>query len=55
MLRHMLHARCHDWKLHKQEVFDAGQVHLVGKLVRPFLEVADSVKLLTPPPPTQFF
>jgi hypothetical protein len=36
-----------DWKLHKQQVFDAGQVHLVGKLVRPFLEIVDTVKLLT--------
>jgi hypothetical protein len=40
-------ARRDDWKLHKQQVFDVGQVHLVGKLVRPFLEIADTVKLLT--------
>jgi hypothetical protein len=36
-----------DWKSHKQTVFDAGQVHLVGMLVRPFLEMVDSVKLMT--------
>jgi hypothetical protein len=27
-----------DWKLFKKEVLEAGQVHLVEKLVRPFLE-----------------
>jgi hypothetical protein len=37
----------HDWKLHKQQVLDAGQVHLVGKLVRPFLEVVNSFMLTT--------
>jgi hypothetical protein len=36
-----------DWKLHKQQVFDSGHVHLVGMLVRPFLEVVDTFKLLT--------
>jgi hypothetical protein len=34
-----------DWKKHKKEVLNAGHVHLVGKLVGPFLEVEDSVEL----------
>jgi hypothetical protein len=36
-----------DWKKHKQAVLDAGQVYLVGKLVNPFLGVANSAKLMT--------
>jgi hypothetical protein len=46
-LRDMWLEHRDDWKLHKQCVFDAGQVHLVGKLVRPFLEIVDSIKLMT--------
>jgi hypothetical protein len=45
-LRDMWLEHRHDWKLHKQYVFDAGQVHLVGKLVRPFLEMVDTVELM---------
>jgi hypothetical protein len=41
-LRDMWLERRDDWKLHKKQILDAGQVHLVGKLVRPFLEVVDS-------------
>jgi hypothetical protein len=35
---------CHrnDWKLYKRDVYDAGQVHLVEKLVRPFSEESSS-------------
>jgi SHS2 domain-containing protein len=46
-LRDMWLEHRNDWKLHKQAVFDAGQVCLVGNLVRPFLEIVDSVKLVT--------
>jgi hypothetical protein len=34
-LRDMWLEHPYDWKLHKQAVFDADQVHLVGMLVRP--------------------
>jgi hypothetical protein len=44
-LRDMWLEHRHDWKLHKQYVLNAGQVHLVGKLVRPFLEVVNSFML----------
>jgi hypothetical protein len=37
-LRDMWLEHRYDWKLHKQQIFDAGQVHLVGQLVHPFLE-----------------
>jgi hypothetical protein len=45
-LRDMWLEHRDDWKLHKQCVFDAGQVHLVGNMVRPFLEIVDSVELM---------
>jgi hypothetical protein len=42
MLREIWKEHLDQWKLHKQHVFDAGQVYLVGKLVRRFLEVENS-------------
>jgi hypothetical protein len=36
-----------DWEKHKQVVLDAGQVYMVGKLVNPFLGVANSSELMT--------
>jgi hypothetical protein len=50
-LRDLWLERRHDWKLHKQQVLDAGQVHLVGKLIRPFLEVVSSLMLFECPTP----
>jgi hypothetical protein len=42
MLREIWKEHLDQWKLHKQHIFNAGQVHLVGKLVHRYLIVEDS-------------
>jgi hypothetical protein len=44
MLVHAYNQRRNDWKEYKRTVFDAGELHLVEQLVRPFWGVSPSAK-----------